>query len=131
MSFQVRITTGAPSAIYRQIADQIRHAIATRTLAEGDPLPSVRNLAEQLLLNPNTVARAYSDLVRDGVLESLPGKGLIVAPRRQVFTKAERLRRIDPALTTLLHEAIALGFSAGEIQTLLAQKIDAMDLHPK
>ena len=131
MAFQPRITTGSAAPIYRQIADQVRHAIATGALAPGDPLPSVRALAEQLLLNPNTVARAYSDLARDGVLESLPGRGATIAPRRQIYTKAERLRRIDPALTALLHEAIALGFSPEEVHELLAQKIDAMDLHAK
>ena len=63
-----------------------------------EQMPSVRALAEQLVINPNTVARTYADLIREGVLEAQKGKGVFVARRRAVFTKAERLRRLDAVL---------------------------------
>jgi GntR family transcriptional regulator len=87
-------------------------------------VPSVRALAEQLLINPNTVAKAYNDLSRDGLLEPLPGRGLAVAPRRAGLglTKSERLRRIDPLLAHLLQESVALELSADDIHDLLDKK---------
>src|SRR5689334_12461388 len=98
MSFEISIVTGSDVPIYRQIVDQVCRAIATSQLAPGDQLPSVRVLAEQLLINANTVRRTYADLIRDGVLESRQGKGVFVAQRRAVYTKSERLRRIDTSL---------------------------------
>jgi len=120
----IRITPGSPAPIYQQIITQLRHAIATGAIAEGDLLPSVRVLAEQLLINPNTVAKAYMDLSRDGLVEAVPGRGLSVAPRRQGMglTLAERRRRIDPLLTQLLHEAISLELTPDELQPLIQKK---------
>lgn len=120
----VHITPGSPAPIYQQIITQLRHAIATGAIVEGELLPSVRSLAEQLLINPNTVAKAYADLSRDGLVEAVPGRGLSVAPRRQGMglTAAERRRRIDPLLTQLLHEAIALELTPDELQQLLQKK---------
>src|SRR4051794_11559002 len=99
----LRITPNSPTPIYQQITTQLRHAITSHTLRPGDLLPSVRSLAEQLLINPNTVAKAYADLSKDGLLDSLPGKGLAVGSRRPGvgLTKAERLRRLDPLLSQL------------------------------
>ena len=119
-----RITPGSPSPIYQQIATQIRHAIATEALEPGDLVPSVRALAEQLLINPNTVAKAYADLSRDGLLEALPGKGLAVANHRPNLgmTKAQRLARLEPIVSQLLHEAVALHLSAEDLQQLIEKK---------
>jgi len=124
----LRITPGSPSPIYQQITTQLRHAIATGGIAEGSLVPSVRALAEQLLINPNTVAKAYADLSRDGLLESMPGRGLAVAARRagMGLTRAERVRRLDPALTQLLQEAVALEMSAEDLRDLLDKKWKAL-----
>ena len=109
---QIHIITGSSSAIYRQIADQVRQGVVTGKLAVGDAMPSVRQLAKDLVINPNTVAKAYAELVRDGVLESQQGRGVFVAARRNVFSKAERNRRLDLALDTALSEALDIGFCA-------------------
>jgi GntR family transcriptional regulator len=124
----LRITPGSPAPIYQQITTQLRHAIATGAVAPGDLLPSVRSLAEQLLINPNTVAKAYADLSRDGLLDTLPGKGLAVANHRpnMGLTKAERLRRVEPALSQLVHEAIAVNLTPEDLQTLLEKKWKAL-----
>ena len=126
--FVFRITPGSPAPIYQQITTQVRHAITTGALAEGELLPSVRALAEQLLINPNTVAKSYMELSRDGLIEALPGKGLVVAARRagMGLTKAERMRRIDPQVTQLLHDAISLELTPEDLSGLLEKKWKAL-----
>jgi GntR family transcriptional regulator len=126
-ALQVNITTGAGTPIYRQIVDQVRLAVATDALSPGDAMPSVRSLAERLLINPNTVSKAYGDLVRDGVLESRQGLGVFVAPKRQIFARAERLRRLRHALDTFVHEAVFLDFTADEILQATEDKLAALD----
>ena len=125
----IRITPGSVTPIYQQITTQIRQALSSGVAQEAELLPSVRALAELLLINPNTVAKAYAELSRDGLLESIPGKGLAIAPRRagMGLTKSERLRRIDPPLTRLLHEAIALELSQDDLTALLERKWKALE----
>ena len=123
MPLDFRITTGSTIPIYRQLIDQIRLAVVRKRLAPGDQLPSVRALAVRLVINPNTVAHAYGELARDGVLESHQGKGYFVAPRRQVYAKAERRRRLSPLLETLVSEAALLDFSADEVVAAVKEKL--------
>lgn len=124
MAFDLNISTGSSVPIFRQIVDQIRCAAANGSLALGDRLPSVRALAERLLVNHNTVAKAYNDLIRDGVIESRQGLGVFVARRRTIYTKAERNRRLDAALDAFLSEALVLDFSREEIQHALERKLE-------
>ncbi|MEZ6125845.1 MAG: GntR family transcriptional regulator [Planctomycetaceae bacterium] len=112
---RIQITTGSSVPIYRQVVDQVRHAVATGSVDVGAPMPSVRALATELVLNPNTVAKAYAALVRDGVLESQQGRGYFVASRREIYTKKERLRRLDEIMSPFLAEALTLGFDADQI----------------
>ena len=75
----IRVSAGSDSGpIYRQIAEQIRRAVKDQSLRPSDRLPSVRALAQQLVINPNTVARAYGDLSREGVIEARPGRGVFM-----------------------------------------------------
>jgi GntR family transcriptional regulator len=129
--FHINITTGAGTPIYRQIVEQVRLGVATGSLAPGDAMPSVRSLAEQHVVNPNTVVKAYAELVRDGILESHHGKGFFVAEKRQVYSRAERLRRLRQALDTFVHEAVFLDFTADEIRQVVDEKLDDLDLQPK
>ena len=123
MPLELRISTGSTIPIYRQLIDQIRLAVVRKRLAPGDQLPSVRALAVRLVINPNTVAHAYGELARDGVLESHQGKGYFVAPRRQVYAKAERRRRLSPLLETLVSEAALLDFSGDEVVAAVKEKL--------
>lgn len=123
MALALRISPGNPTPIYRQIMDQIRQAVASGTRQSGDPLPSVRALAEQLVVNPNTVAKAYAELVRDGLLEARQGRGYFVGDRRQIYTKTERARRLEQALDALLGEALVLNFTPDEIRVALDRKL--------
>src|SRR3954466_3958539 len=113
MALEFRILPGSPLPIYRQLMDQLRMAIAKGNLAPGDQLPSVRALAEQLLVNPNTVARAYAALTDQRLLETVQGKGVFVSATapKQPYTKAESLRRLDPSIESFVHESLALGLS--------------------
>jgi GntR family transcriptional regulator len=128
MAFRITLTTGSGTPIYRQIIEQVRLGVATGALAPGDSLPSVRALAERNVVNPNTVVKAYAELVRDGTVESHHGKGFFVAEKRQVYSRAERLRRLRQALDAFIHEAVFLDFSADQIRQVVNEKLAELDL---
>jgi GntR family transcriptional regulator len=130
-AFRVNITTGSVTPIYRQIVEQVRLAAATGVLPAGHAMPSVRSVAEQVGVNVNTVVKAYGDLVRDGVLESRQGLGFFVAEKRQIYSRAERLRRLRHAVETFIHEAVCLDFTAEEIRRAVDDKLSDLDLQPK
>ena len=123
MALELSIATGSPLPIYRQIMDQIDRAIASGQLAPGDPLPSIRAVAERLTINPNTVARAYSELTHEGRVVSQPGKGLTVAARHQRLSESERRRRLEFAAEAFVGEVAFLDFTPGEIWALLSEKL--------
>lgn len=125
--WRMQIATGTGTPIYRQIIDQIRLAAATGALSPGEALPTVRGLAEQLLINVNTVAKAYGELVRDGVLESRQSQGCFVASRRQIYSRSERVRRLRQAAEVFVREAISLDFAAEEIQSAVEKCLTAHD----
>jgi GntR family transcriptional regulator len=127
-NFRITVTTGSGTPIYRQIIDQVRLGVATGALVAGDAMPSVRALAEENLMNPNTVVKAYAELVRDGVLESHHGKGFFVAQKRQVYSRAERLRRLRQAVETFVHEAVFLDFTANEIRQVVNEKLADLEV---
>ena len=113
MSLTLSILPASDVPIFRQIMHQIQRAVAARTMEVGEQLPAVRSLAETLVVNPNTVARAYQELIREGLLESRSGRGVFVAERRQVFSQAEQLRRLRHLAEQLCHEAALLGEAVG------------------
>ena len=125
---EFKVTTGGSVPIYRQIENQIHLAIASGALRAGEQLPSVRVLAQELLINPNTVARAYNGLVRDGVLRSEKGRRLSVAERRSTFKKAEREERLRPALDAFVHQALGLEYTPEEIRKTLERRLSQLDL---
>jgi GntR family transcriptional regulator len=94
----LQIATGDPRPINRQIVDGVKRLIASGDLAVGAGLPSVRGLAAQLAVNPNTVAKAYTELTTEGWLDARVGLGLFVATPRQRLSDAERERRLNDAL---------------------------------
>jgi len=117
------INTGSASPIYKQITDQVRLAVATGKLAIGDQLPSVRALAEELVINPNTVARAYTDLAREGMIESRPGRGVFVTRKRKMFTREEGRRRLEPLMEGLIGEAMVMDFTQEELREAFTKKL--------
>jgi len=111
----LQIAAGDPRPIVRQIVDAIRMKIATGELESGDQLPSVRGLAQQLTVNPNTVAKAYAELTTEGWLDARQGLGLYVAEPRQRLSQSERARRLDDAVSRFVHDVVALGYRRDEI----------------
>ncbi len=121
MWFHIDPSSGTP--IYRQIADQVRQAVASGVLRPGDRLPSVRELALELAVNPNTIAKAYQELERDGVIETPRGRGSFIADRKQRLPEAERLRLFTQAVDRLVVEAYRLQIDAGKAVELLRQRL--------
>jgi GntR family transcriptional regulator len=103
--FQIDFKSGKP--VYLQLADQIRYAAASGSLRPGDPLPSIRPLAEELRVNRNTIAKAYTELESQGVIETLPGKGCFLKENHSPFTKQVKnkllLTEIDEAVVMAHH----------------------------
>ena len=126
----IQITTGSDVPIFRQIVQQVRAAIASGRLVVGELLPSVRALAAELVVNHNTVAKAYAQLVRDGLLESQQGRGYFVAQRRQIYTKTERTRRVTALIDPLISEATTLGLSRDEILALVEKQLRKLSPKP-
>jgi GntR family transcriptional regulator len=123
VTFSINISTGSNTPIYRQITDQVRLAVATGRLAVGDQLPSVRALAEDLVVNPNTVARAYADLAREGLIESRAGRGVFVTRKRKMFMREEGWRRLEPLMEAMIGEAMVLDFTPQELREAFAKKL--------
>ena len=119
--FHIDPSSGVP--IYRQIVDQVRHAVAGGTLRPGDRLPAVRELAIELAVNPNTIAKAYQDLERAGIIETLRGRGTFVAEGSVQMTGRERVESLEPIVDRLVAEARLLGMSDEELLRLVEQKI--------
>src|SRR5688572_28830073 len=105
MVFQIDFKTGKP--VYLQLVDQIRYAAASGVLRTGEPLPSIRPLAEELRVNRNTIAKAYAELESQGVIETIPGKGCFLRENNTPFNKNVRqkllLTEIDEAVVTAHH----------------------------
>jgi GntR family transcriptional regulator len=120
---QFQCDASARSPIYRQLMEQIREAVARGRLEPGDRLPSVRQLSKELVVNPNTIARAYTELEREGVLNTRPGLGAFVAKPQAGLKVEARRRRLMELVDRLLTEAVHLGFSADEVEALLAQRM--------
>jgi GntR family transcriptional regulator len=119
----LQIVTGDPRPIARQITDGVKRAIAGGELTAGAALPSVRGLAMQLSVNPNTVAKAYAELTAEGWLESRQGLGVFVAQQRQRLSHAERTRRLDEAVDRFVGDVIGLDFAAEKIVDRVAEEL--------
>ena len=92
---EIYISNSSPKPIYEQITDQIKAAIISGALREGDPLPSIRFLAKELRISVITTKRAYEELERDGFLDNVPGKGCFVAPQNRELLREAQLRRVQ------------------------------------
>jgi GntR family transcriptional regulator len=106
--------------IYRQIQDQIRYGIASGLLTAGEQLPTVRSLAVELSVNPNTVIKAYSELEREGILTTEQGSGTFVAAQPPPsLTMANRQAKLESLCAEFLAQAARFGFSSQEIMAAI------------
>ena len=120
MHIQVSTKSGIP--IYRQVIEQIERQIASGRLKPGTQLPPVRKLAEQLLINPNTVARVYRELEAGGVLTTRQGSGVFVREDLSPPTKTQKTRLLTDDVDRLLVAAEELGVSYEELTALIAKR---------
>jgi GntR family transcriptional regulator len=117
----LKLTTTDGVPIYLQIADQIKRTIAMGRLKPEDPLPSVRQLALDLTINPNTVARAYLELEHQGVIYKRQGQGTFVSPQALEAGRKERTKIVAALLEKAVVEAAALGMPGSEIAAIYEQ----------
>jgi GntR family transcriptional regulator len=117
-------TSGVPA--YRQIMDQLMHYIAAGTLGHGAQLPSIRELARELRVNPTTVVKAYSELEHQGAIVMQQGKGAFVAGPRAIGMP-ERERMLRAHAQTLAVEARQLGVPWSQCQRILREEFDSLD----
>ena len=111
--FHLNETSGIP--VYLQLREQILHAISRGKLRPGDQLPTVREVAIDLSINPNTVNRAYAELERDGVLKSTRGRGTFIAEPASATGVAKRRDRLVDIAKRAIAEAVSFGFTAEEL----------------
>jgi GntR family transcriptional regulator len=109
--------------ICRQLSRQIREAVARGRLRPDERLPSVRELSRSLVVNPNTIARVYADLEREGVLNTRQGLGVFVAQPGSELSRKVRRERLEEATNQLLTEAVHLGFTADEVEAAVAEQV--------
>ena len=124
MQLHVSPSDGVP--IYQQVANQVKYLVASGRLKQGDQLLPVRKLAEQLIVNPNTVARAYRELEADGVVESRRGSGVFVAEGVSPLAKREQNRILNERIDTLLAEAAHLNVDVDTVIKLVQQRSQQM-----
>ena len=122
--FGLDLHTGVP--VYRQLIDQVRAGIASGTLSSGDQLPTVRQLAVDLAINPNTVMRAYRELELGGLLETHQGTGTFISDRKPEKQSAERERQLVRMAAEFAARAGAAGFTLEE----LIDRLEELLPHP-
>ncbi|HYD36574.1 MAG TPA: GntR family transcriptional regulator [Allosphingosinicella sp.] len=122
----IAVVAGDPRSLAGQIVDAIRRKIAAGELAVGDKLPSVRGMAQQLAINPNTVSKAYAELVAGGWLQPRAGLGLYVAAQRNLLSAAERDRRLGAAVDRFVNEVVAIRCSPDEATQRVSQALDGL-----
>jgi GntR family transcriptional regulator len=125
LSIHISASSGIP--VYLQIEQQIKQSLASGLLKPDDPLPSIRRTAAELRINPNTVARAFSNLEREGIIRTVPGGGTFVGSLTTLgsgLLKAEKLRRIRPLVDQLAVEGAQLRLNPDDIHKLLDSAIE-------
>src|SRR5882724_11330733 len=124
MILHVNPSSGVP--IYLQIETQLKNAIASGLLKQGEALFPVRKLAAQLGVNPNTVARCYQNLERDGVVRTVTGGGTYVADRMPGLLKSEKLRRLQPYARQVAVEGKHLRLTLDEVLQLVREELEEL-----
>jgi GntR family transcriptional regulator len=124
---QIRITTNDGIPIYVQIVNQVKYLVASGRLAPGEEMPPIRVLAEKLVVNPNTVARAYRELEAAGIVEKRRTAGTFVSEAGSPLARRERMKILTERVDLLLAEARQLGISLAEVVELIGRRNEAME----
>jgi GntR family transcriptional regulator len=124
MMLLLALDTSDDRPIYGQIADRVKFAVASGVLRPGELVPSVRELSKQLVVNPNTVARAYRDLQTEGLLEPVRGTGLQVAEGAPARCREARREHVRRRLRGAIEEAVRSEMDRDEIEAILREEWD-------
>lgn len=119
MIFRVVQTAGIP--LYIQLMEQVKHAVETGALREGDQLPTIRKVAEDLVMNPNTVARAYRELEHEGLLELRHGSGAFI--KESAGGRARVIRKAQAVLQSTVERLISLGLTEDELRRVFENEL--------
>ena len=122
MRFNLNFKSGKP--VYLQIVDQVRSAAASGSIRSGEPLPSIRPLAEELRVNRNTIAKAYSELESLGIVETMAGKGCFVRANQTPLKKAARVEMLTEAIDGAVTEAHHLQVGKSDFLKLSEDRFD-------
>jgi GntR family transcriptional regulator len=125
MLLQINFKSGMP--VYLQVVDQIKAAAASGTLRTGEPLPSIRPLAEDLRVNRNTIAKAYTELESQGVIETIPGKGCFIKPNNSPLKKEVRRKLLTEEIDQLIVQAHHLQIPPAEFVNLIRERLELME----
>ncbi|MBI2931884.1 MAG: GntR family transcriptional regulator [Planctomycetes bacterium] len=121
MPWKIQLVTNSPAPIFGQIVQQVRQAVAQGLLHAGDRLPTVRELADELVVNPNTIAKAYTELERAGVIAARRGAGTFIADGQCALTAEERERILTRKIEECLTEAVHLGLTQKHVLRLFTE----------
>ena len=119
MIFRINQAAGTP--LYLQLMEQIKHAVETGALREGDQLPAIRKVAEDLVMNPNTVVRAYRELEHEGVLELKHGSGAFI--KESAGGRARLIRRAQATVQQAVERLLLLGLTEEELRRLFENEL--------
>lgn len=119
MLFYLNQTSGIP--LYLQLMEQVKHAVETGALRAGDQLPTIRKLAEDLVMNPNTVARAYRELEHEGIIELRHGSGAFISDA--VVDRARLMRKAQAVMEAAVERLAALGLNEEEIRRVVENQL--------
>ena len=122
MLFKIDFKSGKP--VYLQLVDQIRLAAAAGKLRTGEPLPSIRPLAEELRVNRNTIAKAYAELESQGVIETIPGKGCFLKENDSPFTRPVRQKLLQAEIDEAVVMAHHLQVDREKFLALVKERLD-------
>ena len=125
MLLQINFKSGEP--VYLQVVDQVKAAAAAGALLAGEPLPSIRPLAEELRLNRNTIAKAYTELESQGIIETLPGKGCFLKANHSPLKKEARRKLLIEEIDRAVVQAHHLQVPAAEVLELVRDRLEVME----
>jgi GntR family transcriptional regulator len=123
----VRLNFKSGKPVYLQVVDQVKAAAASGALQPGEPLPSIRPLAEELRVNRNTIAKAYTELERQGVIETIAGKGCFLSANNSPYKKEFRLKLLTDEIDAAVIQAHHLQFDRKEFLRLAEERFDRLE----
>lgn len=116
---KIIISNSSPDPIYEQIVNQIKSQIVSGDLSEGDSLPSIRKLAQELQISVITTKRAYEELEKEGFVDTVGGKGSFVAMQNKELLREKKMKMVEDKLSDAVSEAKMLGITMGELKEML------------